>query len=107
MELPLFSKLVRCYVRPERGVVINEVATNHGDLVPKWPAVPRRGRGGMDALVQARGVEKANHGPTTSVIERAHATLQLGRLRAGWTKSDNGRCVYGTRAMALLRPVQK
>ena len=37
----------------------------------------------MEALVQARGVEKANHGPTTSVIERAHATLKLGRLRAG------------------------
>ena len=36
----------------------------------------------MEALVQARGVKKANQGPTTSVIEHM-PHFQLGRLRAG------------------------
>lgn len=35
----------------------------------------------MEALVQARGVKKANQGPTTSVIEHM-PHFQLGRLRA-------------------------
>ena len=43
--------------------------------------------GEMEALVQARGVEKANQGPTTSVIEH----MPHSRSAKGWRNSDNGR----------------
>lgn len=48
----------------------------------------------MEALVQARGVKKANQGKSRSdhIRYRAHATLPAGSAK-GWTKSDNGRDV--------------
>ena len=49
--------------------------------------------GEMEALVQARGVIKANQGPTTSVIEHMPPLL-LGRLRAGQSQITDAMLWY-------------
>ena len=81
MELPFSLKLVECYVRPERGVVTNKLATCYGDLVPEWSVCYAMRRAGeMEGLGPSTRGKKANHGPTTSVIEHMPHSSRVGEV---------------------------